>query len=104
MALQKDIEFDNGINIVDGYINVTKVTIAYFDNDGYAEIFLSIFNNITSKTEGRPEILTISHICKGSDFDTYFSESVMALVGNTPITQAEEWLVTTPAYSGAIQV
>lgn len=102
MPLQKAINLDNGIQLSAAYMIITKLEIKYASSE--VNLVVSIFKDSSAYSANKPEVLNYNHQCSGTDFTTYFAESVLALVNNTPLTKGYEWLLTLPLYDGAIVV
>ncbi len=102
MALQKSIDLYTGIALSAAYIVITDINIDYVNN--FATVIVNIYKDSTAYSNGLPEVITNTHICSGSSFSTYFSESVLNATGNTALTKGYEWLLTLSLYSGATSV
>lgn len=102
MALQKAIDLFTGISLSAAYIIITDVSIDY--SNSTTTVIVNIYKDSTAYSSDLPEVITNTHLCSGTSFTTYFAESVLSLVGNTPLTKAYEWLLTLTLYSGATSV
>jgi len=103
MALQNSITFDNQINVSSAYIRICRIDFEY-SNPTHVIIRTAIYFNQTAYNNGSPEITSLEHVCKDSDYDTYLSDDVLNLVDNNPTSQSYEWLKTLPMYSGSIDI
>jgi hypothetical protein len=101
MALQKEIMFDNGVEIPNAYIKVTRIVFEYFIPNT-AIIEASIWRNLSTYTEGRPEIEKMEYVCTGTDYETYFDND--KFVDKDPRQLAYEYLLTMEFYSEALSI
>jgi len=102
MPLQKSITLDSGIVITAAYIIINKLEFNYPNST--VTILVGIYKDSAAHAADKPEVLSYSHYCSGNDFTTYFAESILALVNNTPLTRGYTWLLTLPIYDGATEV
>ena len=93
MAFATNITLDSGVNIT--YVVVDHVNITLH---GYCSIVAKLYTSDTIYTNGGPEVSTVKYVVEGTDFDDYFSESVLAVAGNTVFTQADAYLQTQPLF------
>lgn len=103
MALQKSLSFDNGISLPSAYISIYSITIEYI-NPKSVLVKVMIHKDLSTYNNGSPEYITMEHKCSGSDFTTYFAETVLDDSGKTLLTQGYVWLLSLSMYSGAIEV
>ena len=104
MALQGEIILDNGIVLSSGYLLVIHVDMNYIVNDNNANIRVLIYKDSSAYSSGKPEVIELEHTVNSSDFDTYFSETVLKQVNKTNLTQAYVWLKTLSQYSSLTEV
>ncbi len=102
MSLQKSLTLQNGIILSAAYIKIIKIHFNYAASE--VLITIAVYKDQTAHDNGLPEVLIINHKCSGFDFTTYFAEAVLDDVSNTPLTQAQDWLLTLDFYSGASEV
>lgn len=101
MALQKDIEFDNGIILDDAYIKITSILIEY-TAPPILTIKVSIYKNVASYAGGKPAIERLEYKCTDPEYTTYFANEKFE--NFNPQALAYEYLKTLPFYSGAISL
>ncbi len=102
MPLQHSITFDNEISLATAYIVISSITINYLQ--AKVTINVNIYKNSTAHSNGSPELVNYTHFCEGSNFITYFAESVLDDVNETLLTKAYDYLLSLPFYSGATEV
>lgn len=102
MALQKEISISSGVILTQAYILINKIELFNISNE--TKVHVLIYKDITSYTEGKPEVISLNHLCADTDYDTYFQESVLQISSNSPLNRAYIWLLTLPQYSGATEV
>ena len=71
---------------------------------GTGILAVNIYKDSTAYSNGSPEVESLSHTCSGTDFTTYFAETVLDDVGETLLTKSYDWLLTLPMYTGASEV
>ena len=103
MAIQKSMTLDNEISLSSAYMVIQKIVITYV-GERKAIITICIYKDATAFANGSSEVMELEHVCEGSDFITYFIESVLDNTDKTPLTQAEDWLLTLSYYSGGSKV
>lgn len=101
MALQKDIEFDNGIILEDAYIKVISVVFDYVE-PFTASIRVNIYKNITAYAIGKPEVEKLEYRCVDPEYTTYFGNDKFE--NKDPQALAYEYLKTMDFYSGAVSL
>ena len=99
MALQGSITLGNGVTIPNAYLIVNEIYHSYHVDDTYIIIHILIYNDISSFSLGKPEVLSLSFKCVGSDYTTFFDESVLDDSGKTSLNQSYAWLKTLTQYS-----
>ncbi|MCI6691454.1 MAG: hypothetical protein MR510_03015 [Clostridium sp.] len=88
MALQKSRAINN---IPVDYWKVSGVNITYTGK--MAQIYIIGFSNTEKRQEGiENKIAFETYICKGEDFDTYFSVGALDSQGVNPITSSYKYL------------
>ena len=104
MALQKDIDLDNGINLPDAYIKIYSINFSYSSPDSVL-VGVAIYKDEAAYNNKYSEVMSTEHYCRdGVEFNTYFSESVLNQLNYNPVSQAYKWLKTLEIYLGAIDV
>lgn len=104
MALQGALTLDNGISLSNAYLIIPSIFCNLLDDDLFVVLNVSIYKDSSAYSNGNPEVSVMSHKCIGTDFNTYFSESVLDDAGKTLISQSYVYLLTLPAYSEMSQV
>ena len=88
MALQKNRQVNN---IPVDYWKISGINISYTGKA--AQIFIIGFSNSEIRKEGIDKKIAIeNYICKGEDFDTYFSIGSLDSPGVNPINSAYKYL------------
>ncbi len=103
MPLSYTITFDSGFTINSSYVVIKNINFKYQDINS-VEIIIGIFVDAKAFSDGRPEVDQFKHICSGSDFNTYFSNTVLNTADKNPLDQAYQYLLSLPQYSEAILV
>ncbi len=105
MALQKQIELDNGVILENAYI---KIATFYFYNpstdNSYVDLEVNIFKDQQARQDGKPEVSKFTHKCTDPNFTNYFSLPVLNGENKNMISQAYEWMKSMTLYSGAIDI
>lgn len=88
MALQKSRQFNN---IPVDYWKISGVNTTYTGK--VAQIYIIGFSNTEKRQEGiENKIAFETYICKGEDFDTYFSIGALDSQGINPVNSAYKYL------------
>lgn len=88
MALEKKRQYKN-IDVA--YWKISGLNISYTGK--MAQIYVVGFSNSESRQEGIDKKITIeNYICKGEDFDTYFSVGSLESPGINPVNSAYKYL------------
>lgn len=101
MALQKQIIFDNGVELANAYIKITRIIFNY-SSPRLVTIEVSIFRNAAIYQEGKPEVEKMEYICVDPEYTTYFDNN--KFVETDPQGLAYEYLKTKEFYSGALSI
>jgi len=102
MSIRHTIELDNGIILPEAHIIIRDVKLNYIEN--VADITAIIYYNITAYNNNRSEVLVIDYKCDSSEFNSYFSESILNQLNKNPKSQAEQFLLNSPGFNGAVQI
>lgn len=103
MALQATISFENGITLQDAYVIIKNIEISY-SQPNIANIQVLIYKDQTSYSDGKTEVMTLTHKSSGLSFTTYFSEDVLNEAFKNPLSQGYSFLQSLSFYGGAIIV
>ena len=101
MPLEQTITFESGLSINSAYFVIKELNFKYKDNNSI-EIVVGIFVTDKAYTDGNPEIDIFKHICSGSNYKTYFGETILNAVNKNPLDQAYVYLMTLNEYTDAI--
>ena len=105
MALQSQVLLSSGISLDTAYIIITNICVYYRLNDiPKIDIVAVIYKDQQSRSDSRTEVGQYLHTATGSEFDTYFSETVLKEVGKSIMSQAYEYLKSLPTYQNVIDV
>lgn len=103
MALKLDMTLDNGINLPEAYLKISKIVFTYEDVNT-AEIILSVYKDQESFNSGKSEVLHLTYRCSGAVFNTYFSEAVLNIENRNVLNGAYEWLLAMEQFFDAVEV
>ncbi len=101
MALQKTIEFNNGVVLDNAYIKITSILFSYILPYS-VKIRVSIFKNLSAYSENKPEVEKLEYFCTDPEYTTYFASD--KFVNKDPQILAYDYLKVLPFYNGAIDV
>lgn len=102
MSIQQNITLDNGITLPEAHIIIGNVNFNYIEQT--ASIMVVIYYNISAYQSGLPEVVTINYKCDATDYDLYFSDLVLNQLNKNPKSQAEQFLLNSPGFNGAVQI
>jgi hypothetical protein len=105
MAIQCELSLSSGITLSAAYVIITDISLAYHLSDiPKANITAVIYKDLQSRNDARTEITQFLHTVTGTDFNTYFSETVLKELDKSFMSQAYEYLKSLPTYQNAIDV
>lgn len=88
MALQKQIVNNN---ITANYWKISGINVSYTGK--IAQIFIMGYTTKEDRDKAiENKVVFENHICKGTDFDTYFATGVLDVVSVNPINSAYKYL------------
>ena len=102
MALQKSIELESGIILLEAYIQIIKVCVDSSNN--HIEFCISVFKDYNARINNKPEVTSLRLECRGNDYLTYFSDSVLKEIDKSLLSQSYEYLKTQSYFLGAANV
>ena len=105
MALTKTIILNNGVELTNAYIKISK--IEYDNHSTYSStaiIHINIFKDKNARDTRKPEVTKCVYKVGGDIFTTYFSLNVLSQDGINIISQAYEYLKTLNYFENAIDI
>ena len=103
MGLKGRVLLNSGIDMTSAYLVVTNIVINVVPGDtDTANITALVYKDKESKLAGKVEVTSITKLCSGSNYTTYFGDSVFEAGETNPRKQAYTYLKTLSAYSGFI--
>lgn len=103
MALQLNMTLDNGINLPEAYLKISKMTFGFSDVESL-ELTLNVYKDQEAFSAGKSEVLQLMYRCSGSIYNIYFSESVLNVENRNIVSGAYEWLLTMEQFFDAEEV
>jgi hypothetical protein len=103
MAMQMELALDNGIILSEAYLIISKMVFVYSDTNS-VEVHVSVYKDQTAFSNNKPEVLVFKHLCTGTTFDSYFSQTVMNVEDKNHLDNAYMWLLNLSEYSTAVEV
>jgi|SRR6056297_641849 len=103
MGLQKEITFDNGMTLNDGYSVIYKLEQNIFPIESI-EIIIRIYYNKQMFDDNRPAVDEMTYNVQGNDYDLFFSDFELNKSDQTLVTQAYSYLKSLSVYNGAIEI
>ncbi len=100
MALQKNIELDNGIILSEAYIVISSIN---YVNNFHVSVKVNIFKNRQSRLDNKPEVIKFKYMCI-DNFSTYFSYDILNEENVNIISKGYDYLKSLPFYSNAIDI
>jgi hypothetical protein len=91
MALQQSLTLNNGIVLDSAYIRIFNIELNTTIVKSI-KISIAIYKDKSSFDEYKPEVLTLYHSCSSSDYETYFSESILNQLNKNIISQSYQYL------------
>ena len=95
MAIQKNITDSFGATHTASYTRITRLIM----HDNRIDVGVGIYHNAAARSKGDSAAMKTmlsedKGLLTGSDFDTYFADSVLDNNGISPLKQAYAWLKT----------
>ena len=101
MAIQGHIELYNGVDMTSAYIVVSEIRIRKSEGGtNHADIYTAVYFDESIKNTNKPEVTTFIHRASGTNYTTYFDDTVLDDAGKTPFSQAYEFLKSLSQYNG----
>jgi hypothetical protein len=100
MGLQKEIEFDNGIILENGYSVIYKITQNIFPTETI-EISVKVYYNKQMFDEKKPAVKKVKYNTKTGIF---FNDFELNKSDQTLLKQAYKYLKSLSIYNGAIEI
>lgn len=105
MAIQKSLELESGIILPEAYIRIDTFNyISRVNENSRVELSILVYKDLLSRQMNKPEVITLTQVCTGDDFNTYFDLTVLEQPGVNILSQAYNWLKTLDFFKDAIDV
>jgi len=102
MALQKSYEDEFGTTHSTAYGRITQLHINY--ESSVASITVGIYKDSTARADNKTPLNKSAYTLSGTDFDTYFLDTVLDTENYNPQERAYVYLKTLDDWSGASDV
>lgn len=102
MALQLSYDDEFGNTNASAYHRITVLLM--YVAQGRVKIEVSTYKDAAARTAGKAPLRTLPYTAEGSDFTTYFDDTVLDTVDYNPLERGYVYLKTLGDWSGASDV